>query len=250
MKITAKTLTKNHNVSSESDTSLFFRYMWFFIFIVLSLYILFFVISFAVINFVSIEDEKKWFGSIDEVFSWSSLPDVLGDRYDDIPYTLQVIDMDGEENAFASLGGKIYITRALLDTVDSYETLDFIIGHEVAHIENRDVLKGIISSLPVTLMLSLFWGDYGSVLFNGIVWNTHSKLMESKADRDAIEYVYIKNNHVWCALDFFEDKNTIGDNVLEIFSTHPVTKFRIERIEKYIDIRGYEKNECTPLELQ
>jgi len=40
--------------------------------------------------------------------------------------------------------------------MDYLEELDFIVGHELAHIEHRDVLKGLVSDIPLTILLSLF----------------------------------------------------------------------------------------------
>ena len=50
----------------------------------------------------------------------------------------------------------MYITREFLESVEYIETLDFVIGHEIAHIEHRDMLKSIIPSLPVHIILSVF----------------------------------------------------------------------------------------------
>lgn len=249
MKIIPKNPSKNHNVSSESDSSLFFRYIWFFVFIAVSLYLIFFIFSYVVVHFISIEDEQRIFNFESDVFSWVALSETLAERYSDVPYNITRIDMDGEQNAFASLGGNIYITNTLLDSIESYEALDFIVGHEIAHIENRDVLKGIISKFPITLLLSLFWWDYGSLLFNGVVWNTHGKITETKADRYALDFVYEKNGHVGCAVDFFHEHNTLEDNLMEIFSTHPMTGLRISRAQNYINTMWYQSQECTPLTL-
>ena len=207
MKIIPKNPSKNHNVSSESDSSIFFRYIWFFVFIIVFLYLLFFIFSYVVVHFISIEDEQRIFNFESDAFSWVALSETLAERYSDVSYNITRIDMDGEENAFASLGGNIYITNTLLDSIESYEALDFIVGHEIAHIEHRDVLKWLISSFPVTLLLAMFGWDYGSTLFNAVIWNPHGKLMEIKADRYALDFTYELNGHVWCALDFFEKKN-------------------------------------------
>lgn len=249
MKIIPKNPSQNHNVSVESDTQVFFRYAWFFLTIIFLFYAFFFLISYIVIQFVSIEQEKNLFFLEEDIFSWSLLPDDLQERYKDIPYIIELIDMDGQENAFASLGWKIYVTRELLENIESYEALDFIIGHEIWHVENRDVLGSLVSSLPVILVLSLFWGDYGSTIFEATIWNTHGKFMESKADIYALDFVNARNSHVWCAMDFFVKNNTIGDNILEVFSDHPMTDFRIKRAEKYIQEQWYESDECTVLDL-
>jgi len=153
------------------------------------------------------------------------------------------------ENAFADLWWQVYITQELIDNLDYLEELDFIVGHELAHIENRDVIKSLVSDIPLTILLSLFWWDYGNQIFTVLLTNNYSKLWESRADRYALDFTYKLNGHVWCALDFFEKKNTLGDNALELFSTHPMTHTRIQRALSYAESQWYENWECTPLEI-
>ncbi len=198
---------------------------------------------------MSIEDEKKIFGvDISDIDLWDrvDLPQELQERYKDLAYDVQLIDMDDTENAFASLGWQLYITTAFLDQIEHYEELDFVIGHEIGHIENRDVLRNLVSSFPVIVILSIFWWDHGLTLFNGIVGNTHSKVHETRADRFAVDFLQEISGHVWCGIDFFEKSNTIEGNLMEVFSTHPVTELRIQRIQKYIESQGYSEGECSP----
>lgn len=173
------------------------------------------------------------------------LPPQLQERYKDIPYNIHLIDMGEVENAFASLGGNVYITTAFLEQVEYWEELDFILGHEIGHIENRDVLKSLISEFPVVIVLSLFGGEYGGVLFEWVISNTHSKIQETKADEYGIDFTHAVNSHIGCALWFFEKTNSLWDNVLEVFSTHPVTTFRIDRAFSYAEKRGYEEAGCN-----
>lgn len=247
MKITPKNPSTNHNVSQESDGMVFLRYVWFFLALVVCVYVFFIILARSVVMFVSIEDEKSWFpdGTLWESFEVTELPEFLALRYKDIPYTIRIVDMEAE-NAFADLWGNIYLTRDLLKSIETYEALDFIMGHELWHIEERHVLRAIISDVPLSLILALLGWEYGNMLFNSLLSNNYSKLHETTADRYGLDYVQKLNGHVWCALDFFEKHNTLVDNVLEIFSTHPMTEFRISRIEKYRVEKSYSQEECTP----
>ncbi|MDA9129236.1 M48 family metalloprotease [Candidatus Gracilibacteria bacterium] len=246
--ITPKKLSKNHNVSTESDSSLVVRYIGFFLFLIFGIYVFFWSLSFVVVQFVSIEDEKNFLGldvSDIDLGTQVDLPQELADRYKDIGYNLQLIDMGDTQNAFASLGGNLYITTAFLEQIETYEELDFVVGHEIGHIENRDVLRNLVSKFPVIIILSIFGGDYGLILFEGIIGNTHSKIHETRADYFGLDFVQSRNGHVGCALNFFEKGNTIEGNMSEIFSTHPVTDLRIERAKKYIYKQGYTQSDCT-----
>ncbi|MCH2188864.1 M48 family metalloprotease, partial [Candidatus Gracilibacteria bacterium] len=70
------------------------------------------------------------------------------------------------------------------------------------------------------------------------------KYAETRADQHGIDFVYDMNGQIGCALEFLESHNSLGSNISEIFSTHPITHFRIERIKEYIDEKGYEMGVC------
>jgi hypothetical protein len=245
MKIENKLPTKNYNVSQESDSSIFFRYVWFFLCIIFGIYIFFIALSHIVVLFISIEDEKSLFSPIADFIDLRDLPEDLWERYKDLDYSVSVTDMEETENAFADLWWRVYITQNLLDSIEYREELDFLIGHEFAHIENRDVLKSLVSDVPLSVILTLFGWEKATEIFNALLKNTHSKMWESRADRYALDFTYNLNGHVWCALNFLMKKNTLWDNVLEVFSTHPVTDMRIKRAQKYIEKQWYKTLECT-----
>ena len=124
--------------------------------------------------------------------------------------------------------------------VEHPEALDFIIGHEIAHIENRDVLRSLVSELPIQLGLSLLGFSEANILFQHTLSNPHSKYQETRADEGGIDFAYQMNGSIGCSLEFFEQKNSLEENIAEIFSTHPVTHFRIERAQEYVEEKGYE----------
>ena len=58
----------------------------------------------------------------------------------DIPYTFQVVD-DEAVNAFATMGGYVYITTGLMAAADSEAELAGVVGHEIGHIAGRHAVK-------------------------------------------------------------------------------------------------------------
>ena len=54
----------------------------------------------------------------------------------DIPYTFQVVD-DDSINAFATMGGYVYLNKGLIATADNEAELASVIGHEIGHIAGR-----------------------------------------------------------------------------------------------------------------
>ena len=62
----------------------------------------------------------------------------------DIHYTITVLDYDAV-NAFSTPGGYIYISRGLFDLVgdDDDDALEFVLAHEIAHVDLRHTLRAI-----------------------------------------------------------------------------------------------------------
>lgn len=237
---------KNHNVWSESTLQFTLKYLWFFFGFILSLYLLFYIIALSAMYMISIENEQKLFW---DIFAFSDefiieLPDDLKERYSHVTYPIYITEEIEEPNAFAALGWNIYITQSLIDLVEHPEALDFIIGHEIAHIENRDVLRSLVSELPIQLGLSLLGFSEANILFQHTLSNPHSKYQETRADEGGIDFAYQMNGSIGCSLEFFEQKNSLEENIAEIFSTHPVTHFRIERAQEYVEEKGYEVWVC------
>jgi hypothetical protein len=62
----------------------------------------------------------------------------------DIDYTFTILDSDGV-NAFSHPGGFVYVTRGLFDLIGADEdyALEFVIGHEIAHVDLQHALKDL-----------------------------------------------------------------------------------------------------------
>ncbi|MCM8825160.1 MAG: M48 family metallopeptidase [Candidatus Omnitrophica bacterium] len=72
-----------------------------------------------------------------------------------LPYKFKVIEKN-EVNAFSIPGGFVYVYTGLLKQIDSPDELACVIGHEVAHICNRDAVhrleKQILYSIPASIL--------------------------------------------------------------------------------------------------
>ena len=53
-----------------------------------------------------------------------------------LPYVFQVVD-DDSINAFATMGGYVYINKGLISAADNEAELASVIGHEIGHIAGR-----------------------------------------------------------------------------------------------------------------
>jgi predicted Zn-dependent protease len=88
-----------------------------------------------------------------------SLSDEMGLPED---YTLSVHYVDSEMiNAFAMLGGHVFVTRGLLDALDTENSLSLVLAHEIAHVKHRDPLAGMGRGLALQLVFSFVTGQSG-----------------------------------------------------------------------------------------
>lgn len=60
----------------------------------------------------------------------------------DIEYTFTLLD-EPEINAFAHLGGYVYVYRGLLEFCADDDMLQFVLGHEIAHVDLKHCVRGI-----------------------------------------------------------------------------------------------------------
>jgi predicted Zn-dependent protease len=67
------------------------------------------------------------------------------------PYEFKIVDMP-EPNAFASMGGFVYITRGMLADLNSEAELAGVLAHETAHISHRHVPKQMTRAYGLQLL--------------------------------------------------------------------------------------------------
>ena len=58
----------------------------------------------------------------------------------EIPYTFQIVE-DNAVNAFATMGGFVYVTTGLMAEADTEAELASVVGHEIGHIAGRHAVK-------------------------------------------------------------------------------------------------------------
>jgi predicted Zn-dependent protease len=66
-------------------------------------------------------------------------------------YAFKIVDMP-EANAFASMGGHVYITRGMLADLNSEAELAGVLAHEIAHISHRHVPKQMTRAFGYQLL--------------------------------------------------------------------------------------------------
>lgn len=75
----------------------------------------------------------------------------------DYDYKIWVLN-SSEVNAFATLGGNIFVFSGLFDFVESPEELSVVLAHEIGHVEQRHVVDKLTQQLGLEVLFSIITG--------------------------------------------------------------------------------------------
>ena len=162
-------------------------------------------------------------------------------------------------NAFATIGGHIFIYQGLLDELHSENALAMVIAHEMAHVYHRHPIIALGRGVVIGLLLSAISGA-NSDLFVGQIINETGMIVllnfnrdqESEADITALNAVNGLYHHVAGTNDLFKALMQAHDpDELEppvFLSTHPLTQDRIDDLIEYAQEKGWDTDtELTPI---
>jgi beta-barrel assembly-enhancing protease len=96
-------------------------------------------------------------------------------------------------NAFALPGGKVWVTRGLIEEAESPDELAAVLSHEIAHVENHDVLVNVYRALGFGLILdAVVGGGSGAgqqlvMLGANVTDMKHSRDVEARSDVRGME---------------------------------------------------------------
>ena len=176
---------------------------------------------------------------------------------DEMEITLHYVEED-TVNAFATIGGLIFIYQGLLNELHSENALAMVIAHEMAHVYHRHPIIAMGRGVVIGLLLSAISGA-SSDLFVGQVINetgliamlTFSRDQEREADITALNTVNGLYHHVAGTNDLFKALMQVHPDEVEppvFLSTHPVTQERIDDLKKYAQEKGWDTDtELTPI---
>ena len=159
-------------------------------------------------------------------------------------------------NAFATLGGNLFIYRGLLEKVPNENTLVTLLGHEIGHVKYRHPIKSLGRGVAVSIAMSTITGSTDSQVLGEAGLLTvlkFSREMEQQADEEAISTLNTLYGHINGGAALFkifqkmrEDMET-GETP-ELFSTHPLDQSRIDHFSEMAKKNHWrETGELTPL---
>jgi len=163
-------------------------------------------------------------------------------------------------NAFATLGGHIFIHQGMLDRVKSENAVAMVLAHEMAHIKHRDPLVALGGSLTIGLALQALLGSTGLLNQDGGVVGTaavkltylgFSRHQERSADSLALAAVQTHYGHLVDADAFFTsmlcDDFALRVAVPQFLQSHPDTAQRVQTIRMQAVANPSKKISPVPL---
>jgi Zn-dependent protease with chaperone function len=172
----------------------------------------------------------------------------LAASWPDCPYVFEIsIDGSPEPNAFAIPGGRILVTRGLLEQAESENELAFVLAHELGHFRGRDHLAAIGRASAFALLRIGVSSLTGMGVPQGLGWaellttSGFSRAQESNADEFALGLVHAEYGHLGGAFDFFrrDSGDAVGKDLVGWISTHPISDDRVATLEELGRSRGW-----------
>ncbi|MBD2461200.1 M48 family metalloprotease [Oscillatoria sp. FACHB-1407] len=153
-----------------------------------------------------------------------------------IPYVFQVVD-DNQVNAFATMGGYVYVTTGLMRTADNEAQLASVIGHEIGHIAGRHAVEQMRQTAIAQGVVTAAGLDRSTAVNIGVelaLRRPNSRQDELEADTTGLSTL-TRAGYAPSAMVAFMQK-LMGQSAIPSFlSTHPATRDRIRALERQID---------------
>jgi predicted Zn-dependent protease len=159
----------------------------------------------------------------------------------DYDYHFAALDHESM-NAFALPGGYIFITRGMLEKLESEAQLAAILAHETAHVVARDTAAAMSRDIGINVVLSAVTSEEtsGTLLTvtdvtNQILGLGYSREDEKTADLAGLDYMVAAGYNPNAMVETMKMLKAENDSrPIEFFSTHPNPENRIAYVEEKI----------------
>ena len=250
----------NNRLTSKSGLRSFLsgRWKWPMVFLLVTgfliglYFLLVTIISSVSLQLVSEEKEKQLGEMIyQNMMAGLSIDTVAGRKLKHFADQLRLSDSyklhytvinEKEINAFAIPGGYIVVYKGILEEMQQPEELVALLGHEATHVNERHSLRSILRQLSGTVLLSMVFGDLGSI--GAVVVNqadqirslSYSRALEEEADKKAMDLMQTNQVDPRGMIGLMDRlKKAEGAGSLPGFlSTHPLTNDRKKAAAAYI----------------
>ncbi|MEM1107357.1 MAG: M48 family metallopeptidase [Planctomycetota bacterium] len=166
-----------------------------------------------------------------------------------LPWSFNVLDSD-QINAFALPGGKVFMSRGLLEKMTNEAQLAGVLGHEIGHVTAQHVNARmsqalIIQGIAIGATVAGEAADddtlrvlgVGAGVGGGVYLLKFGRDQESESDMLGVRYMTRLGYNPFGQVQVMQIlKEAQGRGAgPEFFATHPLPQTRIDRLEKLID---------------
>lgn len=198
------------------------------------------------INFTEFEFEEKSGALHDYLQSLADRISEAEDLPEGMTITVHYLD-DDTVNAFATLGGHVFLFKGLLEKLPNENALTMLLAHEIAHVKHRHPIRSLGRGVVIGLAMSVVSTAASDVMIESFLGEAgyltilkYSRDMESQSDETAIAAVISIYGHLAGAEDLFTALQAETANIEppEFFSTHPLTEDRINNLSVHAEKIG------------
>ncbi|MDV3350872.1 peptidase M48 [Leptolyngbyaceae cyanobacterium CCMR0082] len=151
----------------------------------------------------------------------------------DIPYVFQVVE-DDSINAFATMGGYVYITTGLLAAADNEAEVAGVLGHEIGHIAEKhalDQMRDVAIAQGVAGAFGLSRNQMVGIAVDVALTLPNSRRDELVADEHGFVTMG-EAGYDQTGMATLMQKLDSGNSPPAIFSTHPNPRDRVVRLQQ------------------
>lgn len=155
----------------------------------------------------------------------------------DIPYTFQVVN-DRGINAFATMGGFVYVNAGLLVAADNEAQLASVMAHEIGHITSRHAIEQMRETAIAGGVATAAGLDRNRAVAIGVdlaLRRPGSRKDELEADQEGLEMMRRAGYAQSATVAFMEKLLKKGGSTPAFLSTHPATEQRIAQLKSKIN---------------
>jgi predicted Zn-dependent protease len=154
-----------------------------------------------------------------------------------IPYTFVIVN-DRDINAFATMGGFVYINVGTITAADDEAELASVLAHEIGHIAGRHALEQMKNAAISQGLLSAAGLNESTIVQLGVqlaVDLPNSREAEFDADRRGLLNLQRAGYAPVGAINFLQKLMRQGNSVPTLLNTHPATTDRLAALEQEIN---------------
>ena len=149
--------------------------------------------------------------------------------------SFMVVQKD-EVNAYTDQNNNVVVYRGILPYLEQEDELAFIIAHELGHVEQYHVVRGIFRSGILSVLTSFIGTTTKTGNLSGVAgdmaYKKFSRNDEFKADQRGMDFLVGAGYNPLAAISVLYK---IGTNYMDIWADHPSTEKRITKDYQYIE---------------